>query len=316
MFRTLALTSLIFAGGLVAACGNDTETTSTPVEPAVVFPDMPDPGTFNRAYTLTENADGTIRIFSKETRDDTDLFWSQKSEDGSWSEPEKLDWPKLVSNTNPHFSPFDGRLYFASDRPVPGLEGRKDMNIWSIAWTGDDWDDARPVTGEVNTGSGETSVTTTSDGTMFFVSKHARGKGGQDIFKANYNAETESWVLSTLPDSVNSPRVETHVAATPDGQHVIFYSYRSPKLGVVDLVAISQDENGNWVGPYNIGPLINTRGIDFGAGMSADGETFFFSREGVLMSLPMEILLEELETARTAFEAGEEAVLIGLETSE
>lgn len=312
MFRNLMIASTCLAGLAVTACGPSSAPSETRAEPQLVFPDMPAPGNFNRAYTLTENAAGNIRVFTRETRDDTDLFITEKQAGGSWSEPVKLDWPKRYSNANPHFSPLDGRLYFASDRPLPGEERGNDMNIWSIERLEDGWGEAAPVAGDVNTGAGETSVTTTANGEMFFVSKHPRGQGGQDIYLATLDDETGEWKLGYLPEKISSPRVESHIAATPDGQHIIFYSYRSPKLGVVDLVAASRNEAGEWIGPYNLGPVINTRGIDYGAGFSETGETFFFSREGEIMTLPTAELLPILTEAQAAYEAGNEEGFLGM----
>ncbi|MAP94664.1 MAG: hypothetical protein CMK07_06905, partial [Ponticaulis sp.] len=70
--------------------------------------------------------------------------------------------------------------------------------------------------------------------------------------------------------------------------------------------------DGTWLGPYTLGPNINTPGIDFGAGKSHDGETFFFSREGQMMEMPMSALMTEIDNARTAYEAGEELKFLGL----
>ena len=223
-----------------------------------------------------------------------------------------ITWEKVKSNTNPHFSPFDGRLYFASDRAMPGSEGRNDMNIWSVGHSENGWGTAKPVQGDVNTSDNETSVTTTAEGVMYFVSKHPRGQGGQDIYTAVFDEATDMWSYSDLPNNVSSPRVESHVMATPDGKNIIFYSYLSPKLGVVDLVVASKESDGSWTGPYNLGPLINTTGIDFGAGASADGKTFFFSRERRLMSLPMDVLMSEIAASRKAYLAGEMEVRLGL----
>lgn len=313
---TSKTSALFFCAGLVlVGCGSP-----EPVQPTYIFPDEEKPTAFTRAFTLTESLDGNVRVFTRESRDETDLYELRKQEDGTWTEPVKLDWEKKRTNLNGHFSPFDGRLYFASDRDIPGREGRRDPNIWSVEVTEDGWGAPVPLEGDVNTGGREISVSTDAEGNMFFVSRGTRGPGGQDIFFATRDPETGAYTTVDLPEGINTARNEDHVAVTPDGQHFLFYSYKSPKLGVVDIVAVSKDENGEWFGPYNIGPLINTgpnretgaEGIDFGPSFSADGSKFFFSRDGRLMSLPMDIFLEELREAREAAQAGEEEEHIGL----
>ena len=327
MFRSILAVSLAGSALVLAGCGDQTETSAvsaeTVTEPVFVFPDEAEPTPFNRAYTLTESADGTVRLFTKESRDDTDIYEMRLQEDGTWSEPEVLDWPKRRSNTNPHFSPFDGRLYFASDRPIEGLEVKRDMNLWSVELTEEGWGEAVPVPGDVNTGEAETSVSTSENGYMAFVSKYPypRGEGGQsnqggqDIYLARFDDASGEWKMETLPDHVNSPFVESHVAITPDGNNILYYSRRSPKLGQVNIVAITRTDDedmGGWSEPYNLGPVINAGDFAFGPGMSADGETFFFSRGGRLMELPASELNTILTNAYEASLAGEEEAFIGL----
>jgi len=322
--RSLFLLSSVAACVLLSACqdetaesisstGTETAATLSPDEPKYVFPEADAPDAFHRAYVMTESPDGNLRLFSRETRDDTDIFQTVRKKDGSWSEPEKLDWPKNRSNVNPFFSPWDGKLYFASDRPVQGFENRREMNLYSIERTEDgEWGEAFYLPGDVNTGADETNVTMSPDGTMYFVSKHPRGQGGQDIYVARYDSELEEWKFEALPENVSSPRVESHVTVTPDGQNLIFYSYLQPKLGVVDLKVVTRQEDGSWIGPYSLGPKINTRGIDFGTGLSHDGKTFFFSREGKMMEMPVSALMKEIETARQAYLDGRELSHLGL----
>ena len=300
MIRKIAALSVLGACLFVSACGQKPQA-------EFIFPDKPFPDPFNRAYNLTQSKDGNVRVFAKETRDDTDLFEMRKQADGSWSEPKKLEFPKRHFNTNPHFSPYDGRMYFATDRAMPNLEFNNDNNIWSVELKDDGWGEPVPVAGDINTGAKETSVAMTADGTMYFTSKypHPGSAGSQDIYKATFDKDAGEWKMSMLPKHVNSFLVEDHVAVTPDGQHIFFYSTKGPKFGMSDIVAVSRtDAEGmeGWTKPYNIGGLVNTRGIELGPEVSTDGKTFFFSREGKLMSLPMDVLLADMAKARNAAE--------------
>lgn len=316
MLRRFTFITLCIAGACLSACGPKDNTPVDLVRPEYVFPNEEKPDAFHRAYTMTESADGSVRLFTRDSTDQTDIYQVKKAGDGSWSEPERLAWPKVKSNVNPHFSPYDGRLYFASDRPLPKAENRIDMNIWSVEWTDNGWGEAEPLPGNVNSADNETSVTTTADGKMFYVSNHPRGQGGQDIYTASLDTSSGDWVSALMPEHVNSPRVESQLAVTPDGDHLIFYSRRRPKLGMVDLVAVSRSDDealGGWSLPYNLGPLINDAKFTFGAGISADGETFFFSREGRLMTFPVNELRTLLQRAKAEADSGKEAEFLGLE---
>lgn len=315
MIHRLISLAALSLGIALAGCGNQTdmsEAEQTGPLGTLVFPDMPEPDPFNRAYVMTESPDGQLRLFTKETRDDTDIFTSRRQDDGSWSEPQLLDWPKYRTNQNPHFSPFDDRLYFGSDRPVPGLDNRSDTNLWSVSWDGTSWGEAEPVPGDVNTGANETTVSITQDGMMYFVSNHPRGQGGQDIYQAVFSEDSQQWMTQSLPENISSHLVESHVTVTPDGKNLVFYSRIQPILGVVDIKAVTLQEDGSWLGPYTLGPRINTPGIDFGTGRSHDGETFFFSREGRMMELPMSELYGQIELAKQAYLAGDELSFLGL----
>ena len=314
-FNRVETLALLLALVLTACSPSEVDadlTTTAPGGPQVTQPELTDDLPFDRSYSMTESPDGKLRLFTGETRNGTNIFQMRLQEDGSWSAPELLDWPKVRSNTSPFFSPHDGRLYFASDRPVPNAPERSDMNIWSIGYEDGVWGDAMLLPGDVNTNSGETDVSIASDGTLYFVSKHPRGKGGQDIYTARYDAASNQWLQDSLPEAINSPLVESHALILPDGKTLIWYSRLRPNLGSVDLKAAILEDDGSWTGPISLGPRINTPGIDFGPGMSADGLTFFFSRDGQMMEWPMSALQAEISRARQALETDRVDTYLGL----
>lgn len=285
---------LICAAIALSACSDRRQIEPETVPINDVFPDLATPGPFEKAYTLTETSDGMTRVFVRESPGETNLYMVTQDDAGTWSQPTRLDLPKTVSNTSPHFSPFDNRLYYASDAPLPD-SGRVDMNIWSVDWSDGSWGSPSPVLGDINTDDNETSVTTDRLGNMYFVSKHPRGQGAQDIYTARQNDEGE-WQTVFLPEHINSPRVETHVSVSPDGGTLIFYSYQTPKIGKVDLVA-SLKRDDEWQAPRNLGPMINTADNDIGASFSFTGQTFYWSRNGVIVSTDRNTLDELVQLA-------------------
>ena len=90
-----------------------------------------------------------------------------------------------------------------------------------------------------------------------------------------------------MPDGINAFRADDHLAVTRDGQKLFFYSHRSPKLGVVDIWMTERNASGVWQAPRRLAEPVNSETIDFGASISADGATFYFSRDGALMAYPM-----------------------------
>ena len=282
MNRILFVVPAIVA--LTAACQPD-----QPVRAHAVFPNAPAPTPFTRAYSLSESADGKVRVFAQEDGDATRLMasWLEGRE---WSEPRPLDFPHRMTLTNPSFSHADGALLFSSDAEIDGLAGRTDLNIWRAPYLGDgEFGPPEPLPVHViNTGANETSAAVTQDGVLYFATNHSRaGGGGYDIMQAVQD-ESGAWTVTPLPKYINDPRANDHIAVAPDGSWLIFYSHRKPNLGQTDLWRSNRTDDGNWSPPFSLGPDVNTAAIEMGAGLSADGQTLFFSRDGRLMQIALD----------------------------
>ncbi|MAN46220.1 MAG: hypothetical protein GYB49_09205 [Alphaproteobacteria bacterium] len=258
-------------------------------DPRPVFPEAEAPTQFTRAYSLTESADGQVRVFAKEDGDETWLY-EVRREGKSWSKPQRMELPARKMLTGPSFSAADGALYYASDEELPEMPGRKDLNLWYVPLEDGVWGTPKPVPGDVNTGANETMAAISANGLMVFVSNHSQlGGGGYEMAEARQD-QNGNWVMQRPLDELNDIRTNDHVALTADGKRLFFYSHRSPKLGVVDIWTSQKLDDGSWGEPVNPGEPLNTSGIDFGAGLSADGETLFFSRDGALYEMPFKAL--------------------------
>lgn len=275
---------------LTSACGAKIQTYDSPTP---VLPEADAPTAFTRAYSLTESPDGKIRVFAKEDRDLTLLYEMRLQDDGSWSDPVELDFPKRIKLTNPSFSFSDGALYYASDADIFDRKQR-DANIWRVMPAENGWEAPEPLPASINDGAEQLNPAMDREGRLYFTSNGYDSIGGHDIFEASFDEEASDWVVKTMPDGVNDARADAHLAVTPDGQRLFFYSHRSPKLGVVDIWTTERGADGSWQEPVNLGEPVNTPGIDFGAGLSGDGSLFFFSREGELMMISLEAALEGL----------------------
>lgn len=282
------LFSMFLAGAAgLAACG-----APQPVEPVRVFPDAPEATTFTRAYSMTEAPDG-VRVYVQEDGDTTAMFVVKRDGNG-WAEPVEIDLPTRGYITGPHFSRFDNMFYYASNAAFPERDGYKDLNIWRAEYLGDgQFGEPEPLPmPDINTGANEIGVATTQDGLVLLVTNHSRGGlGSYDIMQGR-EGEDGSWSFETMPEGVNDRLIDDHVAVDPQGRWMIFYSHRSPKMGASDLWISERGEDGIWQTPENLGPFVNTAEIEFGAGLSWDGQTLFFSRGGNLMEVPLSAVLE------------------------
>lgn len=215
------------------------------------------------------------------------MFEMRKGADGIWSEPAELEFPKITKLTEPSFSFSDGYLYYSSDAPHPERGRGKDLNIWRVEPTPSGWGTPEALSQSINTGASELSPAMDKTGRLYFTSNHTRGVGGHDIYYANWNETTQDWDVFNMPQGFNEFRADAHLAVTPGGDRLFFYSHRGPKMGSVDIWTAVKDADGLWQQPVNLGLPVNTSGIDFGPGLSGDGQTLFFSREGRLMQIPL-----------------------------
>lgn len=280
-------------GLMMAGCG-----ASVPDVPEPVLPCAPEPTTFTRAYSLTENASGTLRVFAKEDVDATQLF-IMKKDGGKWGSPALLDLPHRETLTTPSFSKADDRLYYSSDAKLPYRDRGVDLNIWRVELS-DDGVPGKPeaLPGEINTGAHEISPAMDSSGRLYFTSNHSRaGGGGFDIMMARQSPhDDKEWSVETMPEGFNDRRDDAHLAVTSDGTRLFFYSHRAPKAGQVDIWTSIKDSSGNWAMPTPLGPLINTEAIEYGAGLSGDDTQFFFSRDGKLFQISLAAVLADAES--------------------
>lgn len=284
---------MLFAAAILAGCGAQ-ETESAP--PSVVIAKDDSYGPRDRDYGLTESADGELRVFAAQRGDYTDLMIMRRDGDG-WTTPVSLEAPRREHAITPHISRVDGRLYFATDAPHPGRDGGTDHNIWSAEiGDGNTLSDLQVMSDDINTGAHEESPAFAADGTLYFSSDHPRHGGGFDIYAAQPNG-SGGWDIENLP--INTRMADAHIAVTPQGDRLFYYAHLPEVIGIVDIFTSARTGDG-WSVPVNLGPYINTTGIDYGAGLSADGERFFFSRDGELMEAATKHVLDNIPASEEA----------------
>lgn len=277
---------VILGVGLVSACADRSSVNE--VVPERVYPDAPPLKHRHRNHSITESPDGKMRVYVAQRGDIVDLMLQRKMSDGDWSEPTQLDFPKRESNTSPRFFP-DGSLYYSSDARHPRRPGRKDLNIWRVDFVAGAFGTPEVLPDVINTGSHEDSFAPLGEGRAIFSSTTLGGAGGYDL----YIAEQSGGAWTVRPFPYNTAMADSHPATSPDGNVLVWYAHMpfDGIYGVVDLF-VSERQGDGWSEPKNLGPVINSAGIDYGPGFSSDGERLFFSRDGVLYSVAAEPAVE------------------------
>lgn len=218
--------------------------------------------------------------------------------DSPWGEPKNLGEPVNTASADFCPTPAMGRwLFFVSERPGDGTGpvpcGGGDIYLTRQSPAGG-W--ARPAMLKCapegpNTTGGERSpaLVETWYGTFLFYSTNG-GSANQDIYVSQLGANgtfgpgSKIAALSTpdFEDIMPNVRVRENGAL-----EMVFSSNRptwgrkQPAFGGQDVyIAYSWWPTKGWTAPQNLGPAVNTAGVEQRATLSSDGKRLHFGRDG------------------------------------
>ena len=149
------------------------------------------------------------------------------------------------------------------------------------------WKDTVYTSGEVmsppfNTDGEISSVTTTADGNLMYLSfmHNEKGYPNCDIYFSQ--RDKGKWgPLQNAGRNINGERTwESQPSITPDGQYLYFVSNRSGGYGGDDIWVCRRLANGDWSRAENLGPAVNTAGNEKLPFIHADGKTLYFASNG------------------------------------
>lgn len=133
--------------------------------------------------------------------------------------------------------------------------------------------------GVISTDRCETRCSLTPDGkTLFFATMgwDAQDSLNQDIYVSRWQKGRWS---PPEPGPFNTKYQEFDPAVTPDGRWLYFCSDRPGGVGGADLWRVALQGEG-YGAPENLGPVLNSRGDDWGPSFSRDGRTMVLSSTG------------------------------------
>jgi len=198
----------------------------------------------------TETHDATIGlapdgkslfVYKSISRKDGNITIARQNDDGTWTETTELG---NTVNTKNHESAaslsFDEKtLFFVSDKPG-GLGGH---DIYVATWDDEkqDWGEAKNLGPTINTKFEEKGVFFHPDNkTLYFSSEGHNTMGGLDIFKTEYNAETDEWSKPVnIGAPINTPDDDVYFVVSGNERYAYYSSFREGGFGEKDIYKIT-----------------------------------------------------------------------------
>lgn len=197
--------------------------------------------------------------------------------DGEWSAPQPLPvYPEGSRGmaVDMAFSPDGRELYFLGQYP----DGKASLDLWVSRRHGDGWSLAEPLAAPVSTEAVEIYPVVVADGSLYFSSDREGGLGGLDLWRAQ-RLPDGGFAEPVNPGApINSEWRDADAWVAPDESYMVLTSYRPGGYGDADLYVSFRQRDGGWGALVNLGPDINTAGLEYCPMLTPDGKYLFFSR--------------------------------------
>ncbi len=153
----------------------------------------------------------------------TNIWVSERKEDGEWGVPMKLDEP--VNSDAPEWYPSvseNETLYFASKRSDDGRVA-EDHKIYKSPLINGKYQNVTLLKGAVNSEDASDPCIAPDESFMVFASKRKGGFGGTDLYISRRGKNDEWSTPVNLGNKVNTAVEEVGPRISPDGKYLFFY---------------------------------------------------------------------------------------------
>ncbi len=231
----------------------------------------------NDVFASTFTPDGRTVVFTKFSPPRPTTLLTSTFDGSRWSAPTVMAFSGTYRDLDPAFSPDGRRLYFSSGRPSgpSPADTSTGTDTWYVERQGSGWSQPVRLAGAVNGPDVDMFPSVTRRGVLYFDS--FRNRPRRLAFRAEPRSDDTFGEPQLLDPTINADSGASNLFVDPDERYVVFGAKRPEGAGDVDLYLSWRTET-SWTTPRNLGPLVNTQGVEFCPFVSRDGKYLFVTR--------------------------------------
>ncbi len=192
-----------------------------------------------------------------------------------WTNPVVATFSGKYYDADPFVTKDGKTIYFVSNRPLKDGDSLKaDWDIWKSELTASGWTNPIHLDAPINSSADEYYPTLSDNGTMYFGSTRAAGKGGSDIYSSRLTDKRYA-SPENIGDSINTLDNEYEPFIAPDESYLIFMA-TVPKGLINADIFMSRNIGGKWSKAQKINSPINSNAIEWSPKVTRDKKYFFF----------------------------------------
>lgn len=183
-------------------------------------------------------------------------------------------WPSLSADEE--FMVFARQIPKNKNNPI--VFNNRQEDIYSTIFQEGKWQEAVPVSPNINTPDNEGAPFVSSNGKYIFLTICRLGEGC-DIYISELQGD--KWTKPVnIGEPINSGANEKQPSLSSDGKTLYFSSNRPKGKGLYDIWASTLDSTGKWNIPVNLGDSVNTQEVEESPFIHPDNQTLYFSSSG------------------------------------
>lgn len=140
------------------------------------------------------------------------------------------------------------------------------------------WRDPVDLPAVINTAFDEYGPALSTDGLSLYFARRPPGDAGTGLDMFVSVKTPAGWSEPRALDMLNSEGDDLDPVLSTDGRVLYFCSNRPGGSGDYDLW-VARRVGGSWDAPVNLGPIINSRGNDYGPALTPDGAVLYFASD-------------------------------------